>query len=976
MKKRYFLILCLLLLLFGSTAYASAENGGTDSLALTEENRYDKIYYQKPEKRYPVSGGKARLARENQDFETYIMEALQQFQTRIDVSAYRISRAEAGAAYFQVLNDNPSLFYVEGAVKWSYDSNGMVTSYHSIRYRDTPANIKRQQEELEQAAAQALSWVDDSMSQMEQALAIHDYLILNCEYDEQRRQNGTLPAYSHSAYGALVSRFAVCDGYSHAFSYILEDKLGIPCELVTSDSMNHAWNLVSIDGAWYHVDVTWDDPLWDCIGRVGHKYFLLSDKVMSDSSHGHANWSAGHTAVSDTYKQSFWTGIQSAFCYWRGNWYYAAYNGTSRSAELMKKKEILGSGGEPVYAEHQLWGAYGGSYMYLDVDAGKNGIYFNTGTALYRLKENGTAEMIFEPELADSQFIFGFTIKENQLCYWVQGTPNVSGKQSIRTHPLPELPSLQQITGITAEDLHVVYDGTAPEIQVKGTKSGDVVSYAGEDGLFGSEQPEIKDAGVYQVSYQVERSGYEPFLGKVQVVIEKAEPSYELPEGLEISVGQSLGELELPKGFAWESDALTVWEKEGEATCYVSYFPEDTRNYKEIFHIPVEVKVFGSENQTPLSIEGITAEEVWTVYDGACKEITVKGTASGDVISYAGEDGVYGEKQPQMQNAGVYRIRYKIQRKGFLDFHGSAQVVIEKAVPSYQAPEGLSGQSGRTIDTVGLPEGFLWQTSKDTRLWQEGSYTYYVKYIPNDIKNYVSVSNIPVKVRVTCPGHQYASRITREATKTREGLETFTCGICGDTYVREISAQKPARPERVSGLKVSKVTANSLEFSWKRMEGVKYRLVLYQKNSVAATVYTDKNAYTCRRLKPAADYRLKVKAYYEIGKEKYYSEKEAVVKASTLPGKVQLVSVKPKGSAKAKLTWKRAVGADGYEIFMKTGNGSYQKIKTIAKGKTVTFTKSGLKKGKSYRFKVRAYEKTGGRKRYGSYSNVKTWKVK
>lgn len=979
MKRKYFMILCLLLFFFSGTAYAKSntEGTGTDSLVITDANRYDPIYYQKPEERYAsLEAGNGRSARANLDLETYIVEALQQFKTSIDVSAYGIPRAQAGPVYFQVLNSHPELFYVEGFVKWEYNTNGIVTKYKNISYRDTQANVKRQQEELEQAAEQALDWVDSSMSEMEKALAIHDYLVLNCEYDEQRRQNGTLPAYSHSAYGALVSKFAVCDGYSHAFSYILEDKLGIPCELVTSDSMNHAWNMVSIDGNWYHVDVTWDDPIWDCIGRVKHDYFLLSDSVMADSSHKHANWSAGHTAVSDTYKRSFWTGIQSAFCYWRGNWYYAKYNGINRTVDLVKKHDLLGGVEEIVYTEGNRWGQYSGSYMYLDVDSGKNGIYFNTGTAIYLLRENGVAEIVYEPELSANQFIFGFTIKENQLCYWLQGTPNVSGKQSIRTHPLPELPSFQQMTGISAEDLNVVYDGKAHKIQVKGTKSGDVISYAGENGLFGSEQPEMKDTGVYQVSYQVERSGYEPFLGKVQVVIEKAEPSYKVPEGVQISIGQALGEVKLPEGFLWETDAGTKWHEEGEITCYASYLPEDTRNYKEVLNIPVQVMVVGTVSAETLSIEGITAEEVQAVYDGTLKKITVKGTVTGDVVSYAGENGVYGDKQPRMQEAGIYQVRYKIERKGFQDFHGTAQVIIEKAVPTYIVPEGLSGHSGQMVSTVGLPGNFVWQTSKDTRLWQEGSYTYYVKYIPKDTKNYVSVSNIPVKVQVTCPGHQYTSRVTREATRTRKGQETFTCGICGDTYARELSVQRPERPEQVSGLTVSGITANSLKFSWRKVEGVKYRLVLYHKNNVVSTVYTDKNVYVCRKLKEATEYRLKVTAYQETGKEKYYADKEASVRASTLPGKVKLVSVKQKGKAKAIITWKKAAGADGYEIFMKTGKSSYKKIRTIAKGKTVTYTKSGLKKGKSYSFRIRAYKKAGSKKSYGSYSNVKTLKIK
>ena len=976
MKRRYFLVLCLLLFLFSGTVTAGFEDGQTDSsgiaeendsaqvsadsegirtdsFRMTEENRYDPAYYQKPKARARSLGaGKARSAQANQDLETYIVEQLQQFSAVIDVKGFGIPAGEAKDTFFQIVNSHPELFFVGNYVGWSYDSSGMALSYKNIEYRGTQANVLRQQKELEAAAEQALAWVDDAMSDMEKALAVHDYLVLNCEYDQERLQNGTVPGYSHSAYGALVSKLAVCDGYSHAYSYILK-KLDIPCELVTSDSMSHAWSMVSIDGDWYHVDVTWDDPIWDCIGRVGHNYFLLSDQVISDSGHKHSNWNAGHRAVSDTYKQAFWTGIQSAFCYWNGDWYYARYNGSSRTADVLKKQELLGGGEVTVHAESGLWGNYGGNYMYLDLDAQKRGVYFNSGTSIYRLTGNRAAEIIFEPELSVGQYIFGFTIQENQLCYGLQSTPNLSGKQSIRTHPLPELP-LAQITGITAENLTAVYDGKAKVIQVKGTKSGDAVSYAGADGVYGSRQPEMKNAGTYQISYKVERNGCEPFLGKAKVVIEKAVPIYQVPKGLKIKKGQPLGEVKLPAGFSWETDTGTKWQEAGEITCYAVYLPEDAGNYKEVSHISVKITV--EEEGQP---ENPPEEE--------SPENPPEGEKPGQPENPpGGENPENPENPPEGERPGQPE-----NPPGEDGTEGN-----QKEKPSYTVPQGLSGRSGSMLNTVKLPAGFVWQTSGNTRLWREGTYTYYVKYIPGDIQKYVPVSNIPVKVKVTCPGHRYLSKVIRTATRTRNGQEKFTCEICGDMYTREIAAYVPKKPEQVTGLKVTGISASSLKVSWKKTEGVKYRVVLYHKNAVISTVYTANNVHVCKKLKPAADYLLKVTAYREIDGGKYYAEKEASVRASTALGKAKLVSVKSKGTGKAQIAWKRTSGADGYEIYMKTGKSSYKKIKTIAKGKTVAFTKSGLKKGKSYSFRIRAFKKSQGKKVYGSYSNVKTWKQK
>lgn len=65
----------------------------------------------------------------------------------------------------------------------------------------------------------------------------------------------------HGFYGALVEGYAVCGGYSNAYK-ILGLMAGLDVRYVpgyTSARENHAWNLVKIDGKFYHTDVTWND---------------------------------------------------------------------------------------------------------------------------------------------------------------------------------------------------------------------------------------------------------------------------------------------------------------------------------------------------------------------------------------------------------------------------------------------------------------------------------------------------------------------------------------------------------------------------------------------------------------------------------------------------------------------------------------------------------------------------------------------
>ncbi len=113
------------------------------------------------------------------------------------------------------------------------------------------------------------------------ALNIHDWLTQHAYYD---------PTYTmYGADGVLYKGTGVCDSYSKAYNLLLQ-KAGIPVVRVRSDSINHAWNLVCIDGIWAHVDVTWDDPqnvnnpiTVPISGNESHHFFCLSDEFIQDS---------------------------------------------------------------------------------------------------------------------------------------------------------------------------------------------------------------------------------------------------------------------------------------------------------------------------------------------------------------------------------------------------------------------------------------------------------------------------------------------------------------------------------------------------------------------------------------------------------------------------------------------------------------------------------------------------------------------
>ena len=144
-------------------------------------------------------------------------------------------------------------------------------------------------EENQHADAIIAKIIRSSMGEFERVKAIHDYLLIHVDYDYQNYMNNTIPVISHTALGAFTKKYAVCDGYSHAFE-LLCLKIGISCEIVTGTSKNneHAWNQVKIDGTWYNIDVTWDDPAaiddvtttFNDHSGNSYEYFCIPDSIM------------------------------------------------------------------------------------------------------------------------------------------------------------------------------------------------------------------------------------------------------------------------------------------------------------------------------------------------------------------------------------------------------------------------------------------------------------------------------------------------------------------------------------------------------------------------------------------------------------------------------------------------------------------------------------------------------------------------
>ena len=152
------------------------------------------------------------------------------------------------------------------------NSNYLAEGFNSAE------QISAIQENIEQEKNEVLSSISGNTEN--KIKKIHDYLVDNLSY-EQTLSNPNI----HNLYGALINKECVCEGYAKAFKYLL-DEAGINSVIVIGtgtnskgETENHAWNYVAINGEWYAVDVTWDDPIiqgWGAsiTSMYKYKYYL------------------------------------------------------------------------------------------------------------------------------------------------------------------------------------------------------------------------------------------------------------------------------------------------------------------------------------------------------------------------------------------------------------------------------------------------------------------------------------------------------------------------------------------------------------------------------------------------------------------------------------------------------------------------------------------------------------------------------
>ena len=184
--------------------------------------------------------------------------------------------------YSDFVEKYPDCFYLSQFDKVAYTSDqNQYIALITFEYICSKSQIDTKIKEFNAAIQKYVDSIDSKWSNIQKVLYVHDRIIMESTYDIVGAENPDKrkPA-STSAYGVMVNHTGVCESYSLAFLTIM-NKVGISCKRVRSEEVGgigHVWNLVKVNGSWYHIDLTFDDP--SNLIRCSHKYTLLTDKEL------------------------------------------------------------------------------------------------------------------------------------------------------------------------------------------------------------------------------------------------------------------------------------------------------------------------------------------------------------------------------------------------------------------------------------------------------------------------------------------------------------------------------------------------------------------------------------------------------------------------------------------------------------------------------------------------------------------------
>ncbi len=390
-----------------------------------------------------------------EDVRQTLYDGLLALDEKIDISAYNLTPDELKAV-FQITAKVAEFFYIENS--YSYTTYKNVVQNVIPGYAMTPKEIYAARSVYDKKMGEILAGVDAAWSDFEKALYVNDYLASHFQYDTTLQIT--------DAYTFLTEGRGVCQGYTMVFGAAMT-ALGIPNTVANSERMVHTWNLVQIDGKWYHIDVTWNDLVPDQLGLVQHDYFLKSDAYMR--AHEHEDWVIyENISCTDTkYDNAAFNDINTPFVPYEGLWYYIDNETGSISAWNYKNDTRTA-----VYTPALRWSAEGNRYYttpYSGLALFKDSLIFNSEYEImaYDLASGTVASL---HKQTDGKQIWGFVLKTSD--------DNISLDYALANAPMSDTPVIKtlQFGTVATYTLSGTVSGYFAAAQVKLTLSRDGVA--------------------------------------------------------------------------------------------------------------------------------------------------------------------------------------------------------------------------------------------------------------------------------------------------------------------------------------------------------------------------------------------------------------------------------------------------------------------------------------------------------------------
>lgn len=243
----------------------------------------------------------------------------------------------------------------ERTIKYEYSSLDAKIKVHQT-YLTNPA----QEDVVNEKVASILSTVDaESMSDFQKVKFVNDYIVKNTEYSTNTA------ASPHSAYAVIQENKGVCQGYALLALKMLQ-ALGVETKYVVGEvyTGGHAWNLVKVDGEWYHLDTTWNDPTPDRKNIVRYEYFLVNDdKLKLDHTWIHSDYPEAKSSKFEFMAQIDHAYEQDGVIYYSNvddnNLLYRMDLNTGETAPLTNSRaQYIVGAGEWIYFSNYSNGAY------------------------------------------------------------------------------------------------------------------------------------------------------------------------------------------------------------------------------------------------------------------------------------------------------------------------------------------------------------------------------------------------------------------------------------------------------------------------------------------------------------------------------------------------------------------------------------------------------------------------------------------